>query len=268
MTAEEETDLVRMLNAQIRANLPVSADYMSLKQATDQGILALFGEKYGDDVRVISMGEAGHTPFSEELCGGCHVDRTGELGFFVLLSEGSVASGVRRIEACVGEAAEKIIEEQQKTLSTLSAQLKTSPLQLPTKVKNLLEGSKSNISVQKATGTTLQRIDDMINAVPLTALSIHGYPIPAIRSLLDEEKAKISRGFITLLQAEDNKVSAFLVVKDMKNLSANTILQAVLKKLGGKGGGRPDSAQGGFAKPISLEGWVTHLEKIIMALNG
>ncbi len=257
------------VNEKIMANLPVSTEEMSLDAAKEKGAMALFGEKYGDMVRVVDMG-----PFSIELCGGTHVCRTGDIGPFRIVSEGGVASGVRRIEAVTGNAAWQFIYGREdvlrKTADTLKAKtLEQTPdkaVQLTQQLKQLekqLAQAQAKLAAQQ--GAQLASQAESIGNASLLVAEIEGADGKVLRELLDQLKQKLDNAVIVLGARQADRVS--LVAGVSKSLTgtlkAGELVNFVAQQVGGKGGGRPDMAQAGGNMPekltdalASVRGWV------------
>jgi alanyl-tRNA synthetase len=229
--------------------------------------MALFGEKYGEEVRVLSMGgegeagKDGHEKYSVELCGGTHARRTGDIGLFKIVGEGAVSSGVRRIEALAGAAAESYVRHQADLLAEAAATLKTRPEDLPARLATLVEGQRrierELSDARKAlalagsdAGAGNAAADEMrdVGGVKMIGRVLNGVPGKDLKGMADEFKKKLGSGVVALIGIEDGKASAVVGVTDelSKSLSAVELVKAGVAALGGKGGGgRPDMAQGG-----------------------
>jgi alanyl-tRNA synthetase len=226
------------VNDWIMRNIPVCADMLDKEAALNTGAMAFFGEQYDDIVRVISMGDA-----SKELCGGTHVQRTGDIGLFKVLGESGVASGIRRIEATVGLFALSIIQKWQDQLRHLAQRLKTSIPQLSEKIEHIL----STQNAQKpTTSSAISCIKENLPGCAFWHAHIKGSTIKDLKSKIDEFKNSIGSGCILLTTQEDDKMSIVLgVTSNLDNLNASDILRDLLTPLGIKSGGRKDLAQGG-----------------------
>ena len=255
---EQLIQIERSVNEQIRLNLATEAQEMAIEEAKARGAMALFGEKYGDRVRVISMGD-----FSTELCGGTHVDRSGDIGFFKIVSEGGVAAGVRRIEAITGEAAVEWAEQQEQQIDRLSGLLKGSRDELDAKVVQLLDKVKSQekelsqLKSKMATQTGRDISTDAVDVagIKVLAMKLDGVDAKSLRETMDRMKDKLGSSAIVLAAVEDSKVSLCAgVSKDQtKKLKAGDLVNMVASQVGGKGGGRPDMAMAGGSQPENLD---------------
>lgn len=249
LTPQQIAEVERLVNQQIRANLTGHVDVMSPEQATKKGAMALFGEKYGDEVRVLSIGE-----FSMELCGGTHVKHTGEIGLFKIISETGIAAGIRRIEALTGDAALVWLEETESHLMHAANLFKTNRQNLISKLeqsideKRQLEKEIQELKSQLAGSKTSDLINqaEEINGVQVLVARVDGIDTKTSRDLIDQLKDKLGTGIILLATVEDQKIR--LIAGVTKNLidrfSAGELVNFVATELGGKGGGRPDLAQG------------------------
>ena len=258
MTTEELTRVEAAVNAAIQKELPVETKVMSLEEAKKTGAMALFGEKYGSSVRVVSMGN------SVELCGGTHVKNTGDIRLFKILSESGVAAGVRRIEALTGDAVTAYYEKLEHTLMEAAAAAKAEPDGLAAKIgamtaeiKRLnseLEALK-NKAAKDAAGDALSKAQD-VNGVPLLALKVDGADMNALRDLSDDLAAKLDGGVIVLAGEANGKVN--LVAKAAEGAiklgaHAGNLIKAIAPLVGGGGGGRPNMAQAGGKNPAGIE---------------
>ncbi|MGE4411876.1 MAG: alanine--tRNA ligase [Sphingobium sp.] len=252
--AQVETDV----NAQIRDNDMVLTRLMTPEDAIEAGAMALFGEKYGDEVRVLSMGREGKGSYSVELCGGTHVRALGDIGLFKIVSESAVASGVRRIEALTGEAARLWLSEREEALKATASTLRTTPEEVPARVAALMEQSrklereladaKKALALGGGGAAAGDSAPVMVGAVPFIGRVIPDLDPKALKGLVDEEKKKHSSGVFTYIATSDGKASIVVgVTDDLTGAnSAVDLVRAGVEKLGGKGGGgRPDMAQGG-----------------------
>ena len=257
MTAEEIAIIEDMVNEQIRLNNPVAAEVMGKDQAMKAGAMALFGEKYGDEVRVLKIGD-----FSTELCGGTHVDRAGDIGLFKIISETGVAAGVRRLEAVTGKAALDWIEQRDKALQSIASVLKTSADKAADKVQQLLEKNRSlekeleklkaKLASSAGDEMTAQAVD--VNGVKVLAVKVEDVDPKALRDLADQLKNKLGTTALVLAVVNGDKVSLIASVsKDtMDKVKAGDLVNFVAIQVGGKGGGRPDMAQAGGNNPTNL----------------
>ena len=257
MTPEEIRQVENLVNREIRRNVEVSARIMKYDDAIKAGAMALFGEKYGDEVRVLTMGE-----FSTELCGGTHVKRTGDIGFFKIVFEGGVAAGIRRVEAVTAEAALEYVQQQQAQLEAIAGQLKASPQDLPQKLAQIVENvkqlekelarMKSTLATGKSEDLAGQAVD--VNGAKVLAASIEGAGAPALREAMDKLKDKLKSAIVVLGSAEGGKVTLVAgVTSDLTGkVKAGELVNFVAQQVGGKGGGRPDLAQAGGTDPARL----------------
>jgi len=258
MTDDEIYTIESIVNQQIRVNQPVSAEVMSKDEAVKAGAMALFGEKYGDEVRVLKIGD-----FSTELCGGTHVDRAGDIGCFRIISETGVASGVRRLEAVTGEVCLDWISKRDKTLTNISALVKGSAENAAEKVKQLVEKnkqlekelSKLKSKLASSAGGELSSQAVEINGIKVLAVKLDDVDPKSLRDMVDQLKNKLGSSAIVLATVVDEKVSLIAgVSKDQtKRLKAGDLVNSVATKVGGKGGGRPDMAQAGGNNPAGLD---------------
>jgi len=259
MTAAELRAVERLVNEQIRANLPVQADEMTYDEAIERGAMALFGEKYGDRVRVLSMGE-----FSTELCGGIHVRRTGDIGLFKIVAEAGVAAGVRRIEAVTGAGALEWVEGMQAQLEQIGALFKGGREQLDVRVAQALERSRAlekelerlKGRLASAAGSDLAGQARAIGGVKVLAARLDGADPKSLRETLDQLKNKMGTAAIVLATVSEGKVTLVAgVTKDATDrLKAGELVNVVASRVGGRGGGRPDMAQAGGTQPENLDG--------------
>ena len=267
VTDDEIRQVEEIVNREIVANTPTQAQQMSYDEAIAHGATALFGEKYGDVVRVLDIG------FSCELCGGTHVARTGDIGFFKIVSEGGVAAGIRRIEAVTGLGAMHWVQDMARRLDEAAVALKTQPDGLVDRVVQLqdqMKGLDRELSTLKAKMASSQG-DDLAGkavdagGVKVLASIIEGADVPGLRNTMDKLKDKLKTAAIILATVKDGKVSLIAgVTQDMTSkLKAGELVNHVARQVGGKGGGRPDMAQAGGSDPSgvhealkSVEGWV------------
>ena len=258
MTRDEMLQVERMVNQKVRENIPAVVEQMGLDEAKSKGAAALFGEKYGNVVRVLSFGD-----FSIELCGGTHVARTGDIGFFKIISEGACASGVRRIEAVTGDAADLWVEQQQSIQIDLATTLKTDPDKLSDRVKQLhaksqelektVEKYKQKLASQQS-GEMLKDFLD-INGVKVLAKKMESADRVSLRHTLDQLKQEVKSYAIVLAAVNDGKVELVAGVGGLEQpyFKAGELLNVVASQVGGRGGGRADLAQGGGDEPGNLD---------------
>ena len=251
--------IVNMVNEQIRANTPVSTAIMSMDDAIAAGAMALFGEKYGDQVRVLRMGA---DDFSVELCGGTHVDRTGDIGLFLTLGESGVAAGVRRIEAVTGAAALEYAREAFQTVHDVAVALKAPTASVVTKAESLrieLRDAEKEIARLKqklatSSGGDLTASAIQVADIQVLAAVVEGADVATLRDTLDQCKNKLGTAVVMLATVADDKITLVAgVTKDATDrVKAGDVIREFASRLGGKGGGRPDMAQGGGTDVAAL----------------
>ena len=252
----------QQVNEVIRGNAPAVAREMKLEDAKASGAMALFGEKYDDVVRVVSMGEQGGETYSTELCGGTHVNRVGDIGFFKIVSESGVASGVRRIEAVTGEAAVKWAEENEQRIQQVAELVKSAPEEAPAKLQQLLarmreqekELAQLKAKLASQAGSDLSGQAEDINGVKVLTAKLDGVDNKAMRDTLDQLKNKLGSAAIVLASEADGKVRLIAgVTKDVTGkIKAGELVNIAAAEVGGKGGGRPDMAQAGGDQPQNI----------------
>ena len=258
VTPEQLQEIEDIVNAEIRKNVAADTNLMTYDDAIESGAMALFGEKYGDKVRVLQLGE-----FSVELCGGTHVDRTGDIGAFKVTHEGGVASGVRRIEAVTGKGAMAWIDANQRTLRDLSGMLRSSPDQATAKVEQLLKQNKElekKLATAKHALITGQASDQEDNIVEVHGIKIvtsrmEGVDAKSLREAVDRVKDKLGNAIVVLGSVDDGKVhlAAGVTKNNIGKIRAGDLIKPVAEQIGGKGGGRPDFAQAGGNDPSKLD---------------
>ncbi len=259
VTAEQISQIEALVNGQILANSTVATEVTDIDTAKAKGAMALFGEKYGDTVRVLSMGTDN---FSVELCGGTHVSRTGDIGLLKITSEGGVAAGIRRIEAKTGSGALAWLAEGEQALAHIGQLVKGSRQAVADKVQQLAERNrdlekeierlKAKLA-SSASNDLLSQVQD-INGVKLLAVKLEGADSKSLRTTLDQLKNKLASGVIVLATVEGDKVTVIAgVTADLTSrFKAGDLVQHISTQLGGKGGGRPDMAQGGGTNVAAL----------------
>ena len=257
LTKDELQAVERLVNQQIRANHSSEVSSGSLEEAKEKGALALFGEKYGEEVRVVKMGD-----FSTEVCGGTHVHSSGEIGFFKIISEAACAAGVRRIEALTGNEALRWVEHGEEQLQEMASLLKINRDELSERIAQLLEQNKSmskelNKLRQQATRQQSDSIVQQaiaVNGVNVLAAELKNADRDTLRNTLDKLKQKMEPAAIVLASVQDAKVQlvAGLSKSCLDHFNATELLNQVAHQIGGKGGGRPDLAQGGGDNPAAL----------------
>jgi alanyl-tRNA synthetase len=259
LTPEEIRRIEIDVNAQIRANTEVTTRLMTPDEAVAAGAMALFGEKYGDEVRVVAMGTGAGANFSTELCGGTHVRRTGDIGAFRIVSEGALAAGVRRIEAVTGAGADAYDSANTEILTAVSATVRAAPTELPERIQRLIEERRAlereltevrrklALGGGAPAGGASTSDGREVAGVRLVTRSLEGIPAKDLKSMVDEFK-KRGPGVYAVVSAEDAKVSIVVGVTNdlVDRFSAVDLVRAGAAALGGKGGGgRPDMAQAG-----------------------
>ncbi|WP_127476331.1 alanine--tRNA ligase [Sulfurivermis fontis] len=268
VSREQLRRIEQLVNEQIRGNNEVLTRIMGIEDAMASGAMALFGEKYGDKVRVLSMGE-----FSTELCGGTHVSRTGDIGLFKIVSEGGVAAGVRRIEAVAGRRALEWVDSIEDSLEAVAAAVKGSRDVVADKVRQMIERQRKlekeleqlKAKLASSQGSDLAGQAVEVAGIKVLAANLEGVDPKALRDTLDQLKNKLGSAAIVLAAVQGDKISLVAgVTKDLTDrLQAGKLLQEVAQQVGGKGGGRADMAQGGGTEPAKLpaalaavSGWV------------
>jgi alanyl-tRNA synthetase len=265
ITSKQIVEIENMVNKEIRKNYALYTDMMKLEQAKAAGAMALFGEKYDDDVRVVKMGE-----FSTELCGGTHVERTGDIGLLKIISEAGISSGVRRIEAVTGQAALDYQQAESNTLANLAQLLKSDKGSLLNKLEQTISVSKQHekelaqLKQQLAGQKSKDLLSNVItiNSVKLLIARLEGVEAKSLRGMLDELKNQLQSGVIVLGLASNDKANLIVgVTKDLTGqVKAGELVNYLASQVGGKGGGRPDMAQAGGTQPENLEAALTSAE--------
>ncbi|WP_405126589.1 alanine--tRNA ligase [Salmonella enterica subsp. enterica serovar Enteritidis] len=269
MKPSEIREVEDLVNAQIRRNLPIETNIMDLDAAKAKGAMALFGEKYDERVRVLSMGD-----FSTELCGGTHASRTGDIGLFRIISESGTAAGIRRIEAVTGEGAMATVHAQSDRLNDIAHLLKGDSQNLGDKVRAVLERTrqlekelqqlKDQAAAQESANLSSKAVD--LNGVKLLVSELAGIELKMLRTMVDDLKNQLGSTVIVLATVVEGKVSLIAgVSKDVTDrVKAGELIGMVAQQVGGKGGGRPDMAQAGGtdaaalpAALASVQGWVS-----------
>ena len=258
MTPEELEKVEQIVNEQIRAHLPVKVENMPIEEARKTGAAALFGEKYGDIVRVVSMGD-----FSIEFCGGTHVENTGVINAFKIISETGVAAGVRRIEALTSDGLLAYYDETEKKLEEAAKILKTTPDQLAEKLTHLLaenkslkselESAKSQLA-KNALGDVMDQVVE-VNGVKFLTAHISGVDMNELREQGDQLKEKLGEGVLLLASDVNGKVNLVAMATDgamAKGAHAGKLIKEVAAVVGGGGGGRPNMAQAGGKNPAGI----------------
>jgi alanyl-tRNA synthetase len=247
------------VNARIRENAEVTTRLMTPEAAVAEGAMALFGEKYGDEVRVVAMGEGdeGRGAYSIELCGGTHVRRTGDIGLFRITGEGAVSAGVRRVEAVTGAAAMALLAENDRHMEEVATLLRANPAEIPGRVTALMEDRKrlerlvSELQRKLATGNGAPELED-IGGVQLAARNVGEIAGKELKGLVDAIAQQVGSGVVALVSTADGKASIAVGVSPdlVKRISAVDLVRAASAAVGGKGGGgRPEMAQAGGPDP-------------------
>ncbi len=247
-----------MVNAEILANAATSAQVMSFDDAVKGGAMALFGEKYGDEVRVLDIGS------SRELCGGTHVARTGDIGLFKIVSEGGVAAGIRRVEAVTGERSLAWLFDVEERLASAAAALKAPAEEVGARIGQLLENSRLlerdlarlKSKLASASGDDLADQATDVNGIKVLAAEIPGADVPALRETVDRLKDRLKTAAIVLASVDGTKVTliAGVTADATARVKAGELVNFVAQQVGGKGGGRPEMAQAGGSDPAALGG--------------
>ena len=271
MTAEEIAKVEELVNKEIQAALPVVTEVMNIEEAKKTGAMALFGEKYAEDVRVVSMGD-----FSKELCGGTHVANTSVIGSFKLVSEAGVAAGVRRIEALTGEGVFAYYKEIENKLSEIAKLVKTTPANSVEKVEHLLaevkalqsenESLKSK-AAKDALGDVMNQVVE-VNGMKVLATKVDGVDMNGLRELGDQLKEKIGEGIVVIASNADGKVNLMATATDaaMKaGAHAGNLIKEIAKLVGGGGGGRPNMAQAGGKNPAGIDDAIAKAKEVAAA---
>lgn len=271
MTPEEIAKVENIVNTKIAESIPVVTEVMSLEEAKKTGAMALFGEKYGDSVRVVKMGD-----FSIELCGGTHVANTGSIGAFKIISESGVAAGVRRIEALTSKAVFEYYDRLEETISEAAKLVKTNPAGLVEKLEHLMADMKAlqseneslkSKAAKDALGDVMNQVTE-VQGVKLLAASVSGVDMNGLRDLGDQLKEKLGEGVVVLASDLDGKVNLVAMATDeamKKGAHAGNLIKAIAGKVGGGGGGRPNMAQAGGKNP---EGIADAIAEAKTALEG
>lgn len=269
MTAEEIQKVERIVNEKIAENLAVETKEMSIEEAKKSGAMALFGEKYGDTVRVVQMGE-----FSSELCGGTHVKSTGMIGSFKILSESGVAAGVRRIEAVTGSNVTAYYQKLEEELNAAAKTLKTTPSNLVERCEHLMAEMKAlqseneslkSKAAKEALGDVMDQVQD-VKGVKLLAAKAPDVDMNGLRELGDQLKEKLGDGVVVLLSEKEGKVNLIAMATDgamAKGAHAGNLIKGIAAVVGGGGGGRPNMAQAGGKNPAGIDEAIAKTKEIL-----
>jgi alanyl-tRNA synthetase len=256
MTKEEIIQVETLVNNEIRLNSEAKSSVTSMDDAIKQGAMALFGEKYGDEVRLVKIG------YSTELCGGVHVKRAGDIGLFKIISESGVAAGVRRIEAVTGAVAINWVEERYQQLEHISQLVKSGVANVEDKVVQIIEKSRSlekeleqlktKLASQAGSDLASQAVE--VNGIKVLAANLDGVDPKSLRDTVDQLKNKLGKAAVVVSTVANGKVSlvAGVTKSETDNIKAGDLLKHVASQIDGKGGGRPDMAQGGGNNPDAL----------------
>ncbi len=259
MTAEEIRKVEELVNQEIQENLDVITQEMSLDEAKKTGAMALFGEKYGEKVRVVKMGD-----FSTELCGGTHVGNTGTIHAFKIISEAGIAAGVRRIEALTGDGLMAYYQKAEEELHEAAKTAKTSPAELKSRIESMLEEIKSlhaeneklkSRLAKDSLGDVMSQVKE-VNGVKVLAAKVADVDMNGLRGLGDQLKEKLGDGVIVLASVQGDKVNLMATVTDAaqaKGAHAGNLIKAIASLVGGGGGGRPNMAQAGGKNPAGVD---------------
>mgnify|MGYP001777337988 FL=1 len=269
MTPEELKKVEDLVNQEIRASLPVKTDVMSLEDARKTGAMALFGEKYGETVRVVRMGD-----FSTELCGGTHVANTSEISYFKILSEAGIAAGVRRIEALTSAGLIHHYEQAEKELHEAALAAKTTPDSLTARIEAMLEEIKALHSeneklksrmAKEAMGDVMDQVQD-VKGVKVLAVRADGVDMNGLRELGDQLKEKLGEGVIVIASAADGKVNLMATATEgvlKQGVHAGNLIKGIAGLVGGGGGGRPNMAQAGGKNPEGIEAALAKVPELV-----
>jgi alanyl-tRNA synthetase len=271
VTPAQLTEIERLVNAQVRANAPSETRVMAYDNAVAAGAIALFGEKYEKDVRVLRMGD-----FSMELCGGTHVQRAGDIGLFKIVSEGGVASGVRRIEALTGAGALEYVEQNDALLHELAGLVRGSREDMKDKVREQLERARQlerevrtlKDRLASGSGTDLAAGAVDVQGVKVVASRIEGADAGALRAAVDQLKDRLKSAVVVLASVEGTHkvvLVAGVTADQTSRIKAGELVGAIAAQVGGKGGGRPDFAQAGGSKPEALEAALGSVAEFVRA---
>lgn len=274
LTKEELEQIEKNVNKVIRENLPLSIVEMSIQEARDKGATALFGEKYGNVVRTVTVKQDDNKAFSMELCGGTHIKRTGDIGMLKIISESSVGSGIRRIEAIVGSAVEKYFDNFEEQIENMSKILKVSKNSLVNAVEKLVSDTKqleSEISSLKSKYIS-NEIDEyikkvkIVNNINILAFTVDNVDVKSLRDMSDKVREKLSSAIVVIASQLQDKISFVVSVSDdlVKNgYHAGKIAKQFAAKIDGSGGGKPDFAQGGGKKSEQILSVIKNIEEVI-----
>ena len=269
MTAEEQRKVEQIVNEKIAENLAVETKVMTIEEAKKSGAMALFGEKYGETVRVVQMGD-----FSKELCGGTHVNATGMIGSFKILSESGVAAGVRRIEAVTGSNVTAYYQRLEEQLQAAAKALKTSPSNLLERCEHLMAEMKTlqseneslkSKAAKDALGDVMDQVQE-VKGVKLLASKVAGVDMNGLRELGDQLKEKLGEGVVVLISDKDGKVNMIAMATEGamgQGAHAGNLIKGIAALVGGGGGGRPNMAQAGGKNPEGINAAIAECAKVL-----
>jgi alanyl-tRNA synthetase len=275
VTADEIAAVEAEVNAQVRGNRAVTTRLMTPDDAVAAGALALFGEKYGDEVRVLSMGDTSGTNYSTELCGGTHVNALGDIALITIVSEGAVASGIRRIEALTGEAARQHLARRESQLKDVAAMLKTAPDEVSARIETLLaerramekelSDTKTKLALSGGGGAAAE--PEAINGINFLGQIVNGLDPKELRGLLDQSKTRLGSGVAAVIAINDGRASIGVAVTDDRISSYNAVdfVRVGVEVLGGSGGGgKPGMAQGGGPDATKAEAAMSAVRALLV----
>ena len=272
VTKDEIKEIEAIVNSEIRANSKATTESMPIKEAEKKGALAFFGDKYGEEVRVLSMGG----DFSVELCGGTHVQRTGDIGYFKIITETSISAGVRRIEALTGEAAVNLSQDSHDNLDSLALKLNTSSEEVRDKISQLIDSNKAlkqeldklRSSSLSATASDMSLESEEIAGLKVIAKKMEGLDSSVLRETADKLRNKEKNSLIVLISIFEDKVPLVIAThKELDQIDARDVMNHLVNLLGGSGGGRSDFAQGGIEKVEDIEIALASLSEFLVSLN-
>lgn len=272
VTKDEIKEIEAIVNSEIRANSKATTETMPIKEAEKKGALAFFGDKYGEEVRVLSMGG----DFSVELCGGTHVQRTGDIGYFKIITETSISAGVRRIEALTGEAAVNLSQDSHDNLDSLALKLNTSSEEVRDKISQLIDSNKTlkqeldklRSSSLSATASDMSLESEEIAGLKVIAKKMEGLDSSVLRETADKLRNKEKNSLIVLISIFEDKVPLVIAThKELDQIDARDVMNHLVNLLGGSGGGRSDFAQGGVEKVEDIEIALASLSEFLVSLN-
>lgn len=274
MTKEELDRVEKIVNEKIMEAIPVETKIMSLEDAKKTGAMALFGEKYGESVRVVQMGD-----FSTELCGGTHVPNTASIMLFKIVSENGVAAGVRRIEAITGNGVLKYYSDMENTLHKAASLVKTTPAELVQKLEHIMAEMKAlqseneslkSKAAKEALGDVMDQIAE-VSGVKLLAAKVPGVDMNGLRDLGDQLKAKLGEGVVVLISDKDGKVNMVAMATEgamQKGAHAGNLIKGIAALVGGGGGGRPNMAQAGGKNPAGIDQAIAEVSEVLKTQLG